>query len=132
MTATKLPSWTRDSVKRSEQIRQIYGDTRLSESITCLSTPGHTPGHQSVLVESGSKSAVFLGDLAIFSLSMVQTEWGPDWAWSRNEDILSRNRIAQYAADNGSILIVGHDPDNTFVSLRPTQKGYRVEPAVVE
>jgi glyoxylase-like metal-dependent hydrolase (beta-lactamase superfamily II) len=117
-----------EPLENSRVLRKIRGETALSRSITCLSTPGHTPGHQSVLIEAGGSSAIFLGDLAIFAVSMERTAWGPDWAWSREEDILSRKRIAQYAADNGSILIVGHDPDNTFIRLESASAGFRANP----
>jgi len=115
-------------LEEAKLLRKIRGDAKLSGSITCLSTPGHTPGHLSVLVESRGKSAVFLGDLAIFSVSMERTEWGPDWAWSRDEDIRSRKRIAKHAAENASTVIVGHDPDNTFIELQWTAGGFRAVP----
>jgi len=100
---------------REDRIHRIDGDTALTAGITCLSTPGHTVAHQSVLVESGGGSAVFLGDLSIFAVGLEHPEWGPDWAWSREEDIRSRRRIVDYAVRNHTVLIVGHDPERPFV-----------------
>ena len=111
---------------RNGRIHRIQGDTRLTRCITCLSTPGHTVGHQSVLIESNGESAVFLGDLSIFATGMEHPEWGPDWAWSREEDIRSRRRIAEYAAGNRSVLIVGHDPQRPFVTVTAGPAGLRV------
>ena len=102
---------------REDRIDRIKGETRLTACLTCLSTPGHTAGHQSVLVESVGESAVFLGDLSIFAAGLEHPEWGPDWAWSREEDVRSRKRIVRYAAENHSVLIVGHDPKRPFVRL---------------
>ncbi|WP_427919222.1 MBL fold metallo-hydrolase [Streptomyces sp. cg40] len=37
-------------------------DTEILPGITCLSTPGHTPGHQSVLVEADGERSLIVGD----------------------------------------------------------------------
>jgi N-acyl homoserine lactone hydrolase len=35
------------------RLTAVHGDAQIAPGITLLSTPGHTPGHQSVLLESG-------------------------------------------------------------------------------
>jgi hypothetical protein len=79
-----------------------------------------------VLIRSGSESAIYLGDLAIFADSILHLEWGPDWAWSREVDIASRKRIVQFAVENKSTLILGHDTKRTFVKVEATGGQYRV------
>ena len=41
-----------------EQRRVIRGDERIADGVTLLATPGHTAGHQSVLVEAGDRRVV--------------------------------------------------------------------------
>ncbi len=36
----------------SERLTRVDGDIEIAAGVTLLATPGHTPGHQSVLVES--------------------------------------------------------------------------------
>lgn len=36
----------------------MTGDERIAEGVTILATPGHTAGHQSVLVEAGGQRVV--------------------------------------------------------------------------
>jgi glyoxylase-like metal-dependent hydrolase (beta-lactamase superfamily II) len=43
------------------QRRMVDGDLEIAEGVTILSTPGHTPGHQSVLIESALGRVVFAG-----------------------------------------------------------------------
>ena len=43
------------------QRRLIEGDLEIAEGVTILSTPGHTPGHQSVLIESAAGNVVLAG-----------------------------------------------------------------------
>ncbi len=40
------------------QRRAVRGDERLADGVTILATPGHTAGHQSVLVEAGDRRVV--------------------------------------------------------------------------
>ena len=42
----------------------IDGDAEIADGVRVLATPGHTVGHQSVLVETGDGEAVMIGDAA--------------------------------------------------------------------
>lgn len=50
------------------------GDT-VAPGVTVRATPGHTPGHQSVVVSSGSERAVLLGDVAHCPAQLEEQEW---------------------------------------------------------
>lgn len=43
------------------QRRLIDGDVEIADGVTILSTPGHTPGHQSLLVEADGRRVVLAG-----------------------------------------------------------------------
>lgn len=45
-------------------IQPVSGDMRLLEGISLISTPGHTPGHQSVLIETGTGSTLVAAQAA--------------------------------------------------------------------
>ena len=42
----------------------LDGDTEIAEGVKVVATPGHTVGHQSVVVETADGSAVMIGDAA--------------------------------------------------------------------
>jgi glyoxylase-like metal-dependent hydrolase (beta-lactamase superfamily II) len=44
-------------------------DVEVLPGITCLFTPGHTPGHQSILVDHGDSKELFVGD-AVYTLDI--------------------------------------------------------------
>jgi len=46
---------------------QLEGDAEIAPGVRVLATPGHTPGHQSLLVETGDGPAILAGQ-AIYSL----------------------------------------------------------------
>lgn len=49
------PSW---ALPPDRQRRVVHGDEELAEGVTVLATPGHTAGHQSVLVEAGGRRVI--------------------------------------------------------------------------
>jgi glyoxylase-like metal-dependent hydrolase (beta-lactamase superfamily II) len=53
----------------------MHGESALTRTLTMVPTPGHTPGHMSLLVTSRGERALVLGDAAH---SPVQVE-NPDW-----------------------------------------------------
>lgn len=56
-----VPEWAHVPEAR---LRTVDGDEELVDGVTLLSTPGHTPGHQSLLVEGGGRRAVVVGQAA--------------------------------------------------------------------
>jgi glyoxylase-like metal-dependent hydrolase (beta-lactamase superfamily II) len=52
-----------EPVVRAGQFRFVEGELELLPGITLLPTPGHTPGHQSVLIASEGEQALYPADL---------------------------------------------------------------------
>ena len=48
----------------------------VAPGVTLVATPGHTPGHQTVVVSSGAERAVLLGDVMHCPLQVSLPEWG--------------------------------------------------------
>jgi len=92
-------------VTKLEGDRDIFGDG----SVTILSTPGHTPGHQSLLVKLPKTGAVVLsGDAAHF-----QSNWDnrrvPAPNFSREQTLASMQRIADILSSEKAQLWINHD-----------------------
>lgn len=56
-----VPEWA--SIP-GDRLRQLDGEAEIADGVVMLPTPGHTPGHQSVLVESTAGRAVIAGQAA--------------------------------------------------------------------
>jgi glyoxylase-like metal-dependent hydrolase (beta-lactamase superfamily II) len=52
-----------DPVVEAGLVEFIDPDFRLTDEVSLIATPGHTPGHVSVLIESKGESAVITGDI---------------------------------------------------------------------
>jgi glyoxylase-like metal-dependent hydrolase (beta-lactamase superfamily II) len=53
-----IPEWVHF---RGARYRQVDGETEIAPGVRLLPTPGHTPGHQSVLIEGGDGLIIIAG-----------------------------------------------------------------------
>ena len=53
----------------------IAGDARPTDEITLIPTPGHSPGHMSILIASDGEKALLTGDVAHHPCQMAQLDW---------------------------------------------------------
>jgi len=107
-------------------LRVIDGDCEVAQGIICLATPGHSPGHQSVMIGDGDAHAIYVGDLAATKLHLEHVEWHSDWALSRDDEVESKQRIIDLALTGDTVVIFGHDPRTPFGRLRREGKGVRI------
>ncbi len=56
-----VPDWA--AIPR-DRLRLVNGDVKIAEGVGLFSTPGHTPGHQSVVIEAGDERLVLAAQCA--------------------------------------------------------------------
>ncbi|GGT03715.1 MULTISPECIES: MBL fold metallo-hydrolase [Streptomyces] len=62
-----------DPLAAAGRLRLLDGDTPLRAG-RVVATPGHTPGHQSVLIAHGHQTALITGDLLVHALQLLHPE----------------------------------------------------------
>ncbi|AZP15139.1 MBL fold metallo-hydrolase [Streptomyces aquilus] len=62
-----------DPLTAAGRLRLLDGDTPLRAG-RAVATPGHTPGHQSVLVTDGPEQVLITGDLLVHALQLLNPE----------------------------------------------------------
>jgi glyoxylase-like metal-dependent hydrolase (beta-lactamase superfamily II) len=82
----------------------VFGDGR----VLAFHTPGHTPGHMSLMVKLAGRTVLLTGDLW-GSWEGVLTDDMPDWSASRAETHASRERFRRMAMKEDAMVIVQHD-----------------------
>jgi glyoxylase-like metal-dependent hydrolase (beta-lactamase superfamily II) len=108
--------WPDDLAGFEESVRPIYeagiaklvpANYRLSGEISFIATPGHTPGHFSVLIESDGQSAVIGGDVIHHPCQMAHPEWGvPETDGAAAAE--SRKRLLERFAGTDTLFIGSH------------------------
>lgn len=85
--------------------KDVFGDG----SVTILSTPGHTPGHQSLLVKLPKTGAVVLSGDAVHFRSNWENRRVPVNNVSKDQSLASMQKIADTLTKEKAQLWINHD-----------------------
>jgi N-acyl homoserine lactone hydrolase len=85
--------------------RDVFGDG----SVTILATPGHTPGHQSLLVKLPKTGAVLLSGDAVHFKDNWDNKRAPENNFNRDTTVVSMKRMADLLAEHKAQLWINHD-----------------------
>lgn len=116
-----------DPLQERGNLHLIRGDTPVTSEVRCIVTPGHTRCHQSVVIESGGKKALYLGDLASWAVNIERLAWVPAWDVEPLVNIETKRRIRDWALEEEVLLIFEHDPHIKAGYLRRAGNEFRVE-----
>jgi glyoxylase-like metal-dependent hydrolase (beta-lactamase superfamily II) len=84
----------------------VETDHRISPELRLTPTPGHTPGHVSVMIQSEGQSAVITGDIAHHPCQMAHPEWATGFDTDAQGAMATRAKLfAEWA--NQPILVIG-------------------------
>lgn len=92
-------------VTELEGDRDIFGDG----SVTALSTPGHTPGHQSLLVKLPKTGAVVLSGDAVHFRDNWDNRRVPSINFSKEQTLASMQKLADMLMKEHAQLWINHD-----------------------
>jgi glyoxylase-like metal-dependent hydrolase (beta-lactamase superfamily II) len=101
----------------------------VAPGITSVATPGHTPGHTSFVVASGSKKILVQIDVSNIPSMFLQN---PDWHSAFDNDgnlaTATRHKIYDMAAADKMIVVGYHFPYPCVGHVEKNGKGYRLVP----
>ncbi len=84
----------------------VESDHRITDEISLEPTPGHTPGHVSVKIDSKGERAVITGDMVHHPVQLAEPTWGshPD-AEPERAVATRREFVARYG--DSDVLVIG-------------------------
>jgi N-acyl homoserine lactone hydrolase len=85
----------------------VFGDGRLR----VIATPGHTKGHQSLLVRLDDGSHIFLLADAAYLLEKMRERRPPGVLWDREAMLATWDRVEALEREHDAFLITSHDLD---------------------
>ena len=80
----------------------------VTDEITTLETPGHTPGHQVILVSSRGEKAAIIGDLIHNPVQIYEPDWCAFVDTSPDDTRRSRKSFMDRAEREDMIVAAGH------------------------
>ncbi|HEY7465977.1 MAG TPA: MBL fold metallo-hydrolase [Dehalococcoidia bacterium] len=112
-------------LEKTGALELVSGETQFTPEITLVPTPGHTPGHQSIVVASGGARAFIAGDVSHHPAQVQETGWNAGFDNDGPMAAATRERFMQRLEDEGMNACFGHYPWPGF-GIVVRQEGRRV------
>ena len=104
----------------------VADDHVIIDGVRLVPTPGHTPHHVSVLIESGGQSAVITGDVTHHPCQLAHPDWGSTSDFDPDLACTSRMRLVERFADSDTVIIGSHYADPVAGRIRHTGGSFRL------
>ena len=92
----------------------LDGETPLTEEAVAIATPGHTPGHMSLLISSGGERAIILGDVIGNAAQVTDPSWVFGFDMDPGRAAATRAQILDRIESEGMTAAAGHLPPPGF------------------
>ena len=96
---------------------------QLCDEVTLMPTPGHTPGHVSVLIQSRGAEALITGDCIHHPVQMTRTDWCSSADYDREQSQRTREALLKEHAGSDVLVIGTHFATPTAGYVKLTDDG---------
>ncbi len=86
----------------------VEPDHRVTSEVRFVPTPGHSPGHMSVLIESNGSRALITGDATHHPVQWAETGWGMSGDWDGEQAIRTRESMRSEYSGRGTLILGTH------------------------
>lgn len=121
MADSVLPVWDAGLVDLVEQ------DAKISDEVTLIPSPGHTPGHASVFIESAGETALITGDFLHHPVQFAHPEWSSSPDVDRPQAIQTRRTMYNRFAGSPTLIIGTHFATPTAGYLKQDGDAWRLD-----
>ena len=99
----------------------VATDHQLCTEVSLQSTPGHTPGHVSIKIESAGQSALITGDCIHHPVQMTRTDWCSSADYDQSQGRWTRENLLAKLVDQDTLVIGTHfaTPTAGYVKALP-------------
>jgi glyoxylase-like metal-dependent hydrolase (beta-lactamase superfamily II) len=115
-----------DPLQAAGRLELVDADVELLSGISLRRTPGHTPHHQGIMVESGGERLFYLADLAP-TTSHVPLPWIMGYDVEPLVTLETKRAVWAEAASERWTVMFEHDAVNAFGRIVADGKGYACE-----
>jgi glyoxylase-like metal-dependent hydrolase (beta-lactamase superfamily II) len=115
-----------DPLLAAGRLELVDSDAEVLRGVSLRKTPGHTPHHQGVLIESGTERMFYLADLAP-TTSHVPLPWIMGYDVEPLVTLESKRALWAEAARERWTMVFEHDSVNAFGRIVADGKGYGCE-----
>ena len=92
----------------------LDGEEPVGEELTAIPTPGHSPGHSSLLVSSGGEQALVSGDAIVHPAQATEPTWNVHFDMDKEQAARTREMLLAWLEADGITVAAGHIPGSGF------------------
>jgi glyoxylase-like metal-dependent hydrolase (beta-lactamase superfamily II) len=92
----------------------LDGEEPVGEGLTAIPTPGHSPGHSSLLVSSGGEQALVSGDAIVHPAQATEPTWNVHFDMDKEQAARTREMLLAWLEADGITVAAGHIPGSGF------------------
>jgi glyoxylase-like metal-dependent hydrolase (beta-lactamase superfamily II) len=120
-----LPNF--EPLRDTGQLELIDGDREIVPGIRSVKTPGHTPHHQGLLIESAGQRAFYLADL-VPTVAHLPLAWIMGYDVEPLVSLETKRRVLKQAVDEDWLTIFEHDATVAWSRIAHDGKTYLLRP----
>lgn len=106
-------------------------DQEIVPGVRVVDTPGHTPGHMAVVVESGGQQLMAVGDAMNHAyINFARPDWYSGFDMDGDQAVATRRRILDMAATDNMAVLGYHLPFPGVGQVRKEGDSYQFVPAL--
>jgi len=116
--------------KLADKVTQYEWGKEVAPGITALDTNGHTPGHTSFQIASGSGTAIYQADVTAgyAPLYIANPDWHAGGDFDGPQAVVTRRKLYDMLATDRILMSGYHIPFPSLVHIEKTANGYRYIP----
>jgi len=116
-----------DPVVEAGLVEFIDPDFKLTDEVSLIPTPGHTPGHVSVLIQSRGESAVITGDLMHNPIQIAVPRVEARFDMDKAAAAQTRCTFVERFNNSGTLVIGSHFADPSAGHIVPDGKAWKLK-----
>jgi len=115
-------------IEAAGKMEFVTREKEIVKGVRVVPTPGHTPFHQSIMIESAGERAFYLGDL-VPTAAHLPLPWIMGYDVEPLVTLETKRRILKQAMDENWLLIIEHDATTPWGRVEHDGKAYRLKAA---
>jgi glyoxylase-like metal-dependent hydrolase (beta-lactamase superfamily II) len=106
-----------DPVMAAGLVDFVEPTAKITDEISLVPTPGHTPGHVSVMIESAGKKAFITGDMMHHPVQLAEADRVGNFDMDKETGLKTRKEMFKRLEDKDILIIGSHfcDPTSGYI-----------------
>ncbi|MFZ1992204.1 MAG: MBL fold metallo-hydrolase [Alphaproteobacteria bacterium] len=116
-----------DPVLKAGLVDFIAPDFKITDEVSLVPTPGHTPGHVSVMINSGGKQAFITGDMMHHPVQLAEADRVGNFDMDKETGLKTRKEMFKRLEDKDILVIGSHFCDPTSGYIIKDKKNWKLK-----